>query len=59
MSEGGKDSVVTAKATLSAAGVTEKCVAIFGLVCSAAEKSVCKIIDSLELAVYKYILSFT
>ena len=38
MQEARKDSVVRAKAVLEAAGVDEKCVAIFGLVCSKAQE---------------------
>jgi len=38
MSEGGKDAVGKAKAVLKSANVDDKCIAIFGLVCSKAQE---------------------
>lgn len=38
MSKGGQNAVVQAKAVLKSAGVDDKCVAIFGLVCSKAQE---------------------
>ena len=38
MSEGGKGAVAKAKAVLKSSGVDDKCIAIFGLVCSKAQE---------------------